>query len=179
MIPKLRIARPSDDLDALLPFYVDGLGFEVLTRFEDHNGFDGIMLGHAQAPWHLEFTRAHGHHAGRAPTQDNLLVLYLPDADDFARAIKRMTGAGFAPAPPSTPTGTALAKPTRIQTVTAWCCKTATGRSSPTPPNALSLGATAQGTAGGAPLAQPNSVRVADPAHAPQRTAHDLRRCRL
>jgi YycE-like N-terminal domain len=30
MIPILRVGRPTDDLDALLPFYIDGLGFDLL-----------------------------------------------------------------------------------------------------------------------------------------------------
>ena len=59
-ISVLRVARPTDDIDALLPFYETGLGLTVLYRFEDHDGFDGVMLGHAQAPWHFEFTRARG-----------------------------------------------------------------------------------------------------------------------
>jgi len=37
-MPILRVARPSDDLDRLLPFYADGLGLEILYRFEDHDG---------------------------------------------------------------------------------------------------------------------------------------------
>ena len=66
MTPVLRVARPSDDLDALLPFYRDGLGLQVLGHFEDHAGFDGIMLGHPGVPWYFEFTRRRGHTAGRA-----------------------------------------------------------------------------------------------------------------
>src|SRR5262245_1472198 len=41
----LRIARPSDDLTALVKFYRDGLGFDALFEFKDHDGFDGVMLG--------------------------------------------------------------------------------------------------------------------------------------
>lgn len=95
--PVLRVARPTDDLDALLPFYRDGLGLSVLTRFENHDGFDGVVLGRPGAPYHLEFTRAHGHIAGRAPSLDNLLVLYEPDPAAWAVAIERMRSAGFAP----------------------------------------------------------------------------------
>lgn len=95
--PILRVARPSDDLDALLPFYEQGLGFRVLARFEDHDGFDGIMLGQDGAPYHLEFTRARGHTAGRAPTADNLLVFYIPDRADWLAAVDRMRAAGFQP----------------------------------------------------------------------------------
>lgn len=93
----LRVARPSDDPDALLPFYEQGLGLRVLSRFENHESFDGIMLGQDEAPYHLEFTRAHGHAVGKAPTADNLLVFYLPDRAEWTVAIDRMRAAGFQP----------------------------------------------------------------------------------
>ncbi len=101
--PTLRVARPSDDLDRLLAFYVEGLGFDLLYRFEGHDGFDGVMLGKAGAPYHFEFTRAAGHKAGRAPTQDNLLIFYLPDAAAWQAAVNRMCAAGFAPVPSFNP----------------------------------------------------------------------------
>ncbi|WP_421996291.1 VOC family protein [Reyranella sp.] len=102
-LPVLRVARPSDDIEALLPFYEQGLGFTVLYRFEDHDGFDGVMLGHASAPYHFEFTRAHGHAAGRAPTSDNLLVFYFPDEEEWTAAVARMRDAGFAAVPAFNP----------------------------------------------------------------------------
>jgi catechol 2,3-dioxygenase-like lactoylglutathione lyase family enzyme len=97
MMPILRVARPSDDLDALLQFYERGLGLSVLYRFEDHDGFDGVMLGHPNAPYHLEFTAKRGHAVGRAPTEDNLLVFYLPDVAEWTAAVQRMRDTGFAP----------------------------------------------------------------------------------
>lgn len=96
-VPTLRVARPTDDIEALLPFYRDGLGLGVLYRFEDHDGFDGVMLGAAGAPYHFEFTRARAHRTGRAPTADNLLVFYLPDRADWTAAVGRMKAAGFEP----------------------------------------------------------------------------------
>ena len=96
-VPKLRVARPSDDLDRLVRFYCDGLGLSVLYRFEDHDGFDGVMIGAEQAPYHFEFTSARGHTAGRAPTQDNLIVFYLPAPDLWQAAVDRMKQAGFHP----------------------------------------------------------------------------------
>lgn len=98
-----RVARPSDDLTALLPFYRDGLGFEILSQFEDHEGFDGIMLGHRGLNYHLEFTRKEGHPVGRAPSEDNLLVFYIPQKPDWDQAIERMRAAGFAPVPSFNP----------------------------------------------------------------------------
>ena len=95
--PVLRVGRQTDDLDALLPFYIDGLGFELLYRFTGHDGFDGMMIGHPLQPYHLEFSRRDGHRAGRAPTADNVLVFYLPEAADYDAALARMRAAGFAP----------------------------------------------------------------------------------
>jgi len=93
----LRIARPTDDISALINFYREGLGFELLFEFKDHDGFDGVMLGHKSAPYHLEFTRKQGHSAGRAPTADNLLVFYLPDRAEWSGAVARLQDAGYQP----------------------------------------------------------------------------------
>ena len=51
----LRVVRPSDDLAANVKFYRDGLGFEVLFEFRDHDGFDAVMLGRKEAAYHLAF----------------------------------------------------------------------------------------------------------------------------
>jgi len=91
----LRVARPTDDLDAVVRFYRDGLGFAVVSEFKDHDGFDGVMLGHAGAGYHLEFTKKRGHEGGRAPTDDNLLIFYVPDRAEWERAVRRMEAHGF------------------------------------------------------------------------------------
>ena len=45
----LRVARPTDKLVEVVKFYERGLGFAVLYQFTDHDGFDGVMLGHKDA----------------------------------------------------------------------------------------------------------------------------------
>jgi catechol 2,3-dioxygenase-like lactoylglutathione lyase family enzyme len=99
----LRVARPTDDLEPLVKFYRDGLGFDVVGGFQDHDGFDGVMLGHPGAGYHLEFTRRAGHQAGRAPTRENLLVFYLPDAETWRSAVARMERLGYSPVPSENP----------------------------------------------------------------------------
>ncbi len=100
---KLRVARPTEHLEAVTRFYRDGLGFAELYRFENHDGFDGVMLGVPGAPYHLEFTRAHGDSAGKAPTQDHLLVFYLPDESQWREAVARLERAGHSPVPSFNP----------------------------------------------------------------------------
>ncbi|MET5013358.1 VOC family protein, partial [Burkholderia pseudomallei] len=38
--PVLRVARPTNDIVTLVPFYPKALGFDVVARFENHDGFD-------------------------------------------------------------------------------------------------------------------------------------------
>jgi catechol 2,3-dioxygenase-like lactoylglutathione lyase family enzyme len=91
----VRFARPTDRLDEVVRFYRDGLGLQELARFADHDGFDGVMLGEPGGRYHLEFTHARGHAAGRAPSQDNLLVFYLPDEARWRAATERMKRYGY------------------------------------------------------------------------------------
>jgi catechol 2,3-dioxygenase-like lactoylglutathione lyase family enzyme len=104
----LRIARPTNDLSALLPFYCDALGFRVIASFQDHDGFDGVMLApppHDGQPaaYHLEFTTKHGHTVANAPTPEHLLVFYLPDAGAWAAAVARLQAHGYDPLPSFNP----------------------------------------------------------------------------
>ncbi len=93
----LRVARPTDDVDSLLRFYRDGLGLNELGRFTDHDGFDGVMLGHPSSPYHFEFTHAHGHVVGRSTTQDHLIVFYIPDEKIWHGLQERMQQHGYDP----------------------------------------------------------------------------------
>jgi catechol 2,3-dioxygenase-like lactoylglutathione lyase family enzyme len=94
---KIRIARPTNNLEKVVHFYRGGLGFEIIASFEDHNGFDGVMLGVQGAMYHLEFTHHRGHVVPDAPTQDHLLVLYLPDKQSWLEATQRMQQHCFEP----------------------------------------------------------------------------------
>ena len=99
----LRVARPTNNFDEVVRFYTEGLGLEVLGSFADHDGFDGVMLGLDGASYHLEFTRQRDHTVGRAPTQDNLLVFYLPDQQMWQAAVEQMGIAGYQPVPSYNP----------------------------------------------------------------------------
>ncbi|HWI39320.1 MAG TPA: VOC family protein [Burkholderiales bacterium] len=92
---QLRVARPVRDLARSLEMYRRGLELSVLGHFEDHAGFDGVMLGVAGADYHLEFTRCRRHEVIPAPTAEDLLVFYVPDEAEWQSACERMQRAGF------------------------------------------------------------------------------------
>jgi hypothetical protein len=91
----LRVARPTNRLDEIAEMYRVGLGLEVLARFADHAGFDGVILGHRGVPYHVEFTTKRGHVVSDAPTEDNLLVFYVPARGEWDALCARMIAAGF------------------------------------------------------------------------------------
>ena len=99
----MRVARPTDNLAAIAEMYTKGLGFTMLAEFEDHSGFDGIILGHPKQPYHIEFTSQRGHKVGKAPSQDHLLVFYIPEKDDWQASCAKMISAGFREAPSYNP----------------------------------------------------------------------------
>jgi len=104
---QVRIARPTSRLDEVVAFYRDVLGLDVIDRFQDHDGFSGVMLGLPGSAVHLEFTTHEGDDAaapvGLAPTQDNLLVFYVEDASDFAAIRDRLAATGPPLVPPVNP----------------------------------------------------------------------------
>ena len=91
----LRIARPVRDLAQTVEMYRRGLGLRVVGSFEDHDGFDGVMLGAAGSDYHFEFTRCRAHPVAPAPTAEDLVVLYLPAEADWRSSCERMVNAGF------------------------------------------------------------------------------------
>lgn len=53
-VVQFRVARPTNNLAEIVKFYHEGLGLEILGRFEDHSGYDGVMLGLPDKIHHLE-----------------------------------------------------------------------------------------------------------------------------
>lgn len=92
---RLRIARPTNRLDLIAQMYCKGLDFDVLGHFNDHQGFDGVIVGHPHHAYHLEFTHHRGTTVPDAPTTDNLLVFYIPDEAEWRAACTKMELAGF------------------------------------------------------------------------------------
>lgn len=102
-VAQVRVARPTDQLDAVVAFYRDGLQLPELGRFDGHVGYSGVLLGLPGASYHLEFT---SHEAGSpcpAPTTDNLLVLYFNDPAAQQAAVARLAALGHPSVPAENP----------------------------------------------------------------------------
>ena len=101
---QLRIARPSSDLAAAERFWVFGLGLDVLFRSGSSaaGGHALLMVGWPDAAWHLELVSDPGGETPAAPTEEDLLVLYL-DGEVDPDVVRRLVDAGGTRVPARNP----------------------------------------------------------------------------
>lgn len=99
----LRIARPVSDLARTKTMYCRGLGLCVVGNFENHDGFDGVMLGAAGAGYHFEFTYCRTHPITPCATAEDLAVFYMPTSSEWESTCASMLAAGFKRVAPLNP----------------------------------------------------------------------------
>ena len=75
--------------------YQQGLGLRVLSSFENHQGFDGVIIGEEGSDFHLEFTFEKGVKAPFCSSPEDLLVFYYSDLQSFDLVSKNLKAAGF------------------------------------------------------------------------------------
>ncbi|WP_314173661.1 VOC family protein [Streptomyces winkii] len=100
----IRVARPSKDLAAAERFWADGLGMDVLHRAappatpprpgEDAGRYALLMAGWRDASWHLELALDPHAPVAPAPTDEDLLVVYLdgPVPDGLVERLEECGG---------------------------------------------------------------------------------------
>lgn len=95
MTSHFRIARPVTDLRRTEKMYAAGLELQHLGHFEDHEGFDGVMLGEPGGAYHFEFVYCRTHPIKPTPTPEDLLVFYVPVRTQWERRCEALLAAGF------------------------------------------------------------------------------------
>jgi catechol 2,3-dioxygenase-like lactoylglutathione lyase family enzyme len=91
----LRIAHPVRDLARTQDMYCRGLGLRIIESFENHEGFDGVMLGVTGSNYHFEFTYARNHPVSPTSTAEDLAVFYIPSESEWQSVCANMLAAGF------------------------------------------------------------------------------------
>jgi catechol 2,3-dioxygenase-like lactoylglutathione lyase family enzyme len=80
-------------------FWRDQLGLPEPARFDEHDGYSGVILGLPDTGAHLELTTGGGHTAP-TPHPESLVVLYL---GDWTAVQARAAAIGSAPVPAANP----------------------------------------------------------------------------
>ena len=91
-----RYARHTNYLTEIVSFYQQFLGFQLLGKFEDHDGYNGVFLGLPNLNWHLEFTESDAK-TQSITDEDDLLVFYLNSKEELATKIKKAKEMGLKP----------------------------------------------------------------------------------
>lgn len=100
---QFRVARPTHQLNKIIEFYHNGLGLEIVGSFENHEGYDGVMFGLPGVDYHLEFTQHVNATPILPPSEDNLLVFYVPDLEQRDAIVSRLGSMGYDPVQPENP----------------------------------------------------------------------------
>lgn len=91
----LSVVRRTDNLEQLHIMYQNALGFEILAKFEDLDGYDSVILGHNGYNYHLEFTSRPDAGIKEYQVADSYLVFYIADTRKWEWTCRRMIEAGI------------------------------------------------------------------------------------
>lgn len=98
----VRFARPTRSLAEVARFYGEILGLPLVTHFEHHAGYSGLVFGLPSELVQLEFTeRDDG--LLPSPTAEDLFVLYFADAAATNGLVARLAHHGYETVPPENP----------------------------------------------------------------------------
>lgn len=92
---QVRIARPTDKFEAVIDFYVNGLGLKEIQQFKGNRGYEGVIIGLPDVNYHLEFTHHIDGSPCLAPTKDNLLVFYITNKNEINKVSNRLQKMGY------------------------------------------------------------------------------------
>jgi catechol 2,3-dioxygenase-like lactoylglutathione lyase family enzyme len=91
---QIRVARPTRDLDRARAFYHDAVGLSILSLFDEHDGYSGVIFGVSDgATMQLELVL--NAEVEPSPTDEDQLVLYLGSADAVAELAASIGSAGY------------------------------------------------------------------------------------
>lgn len=99
---QFRMARPTNGIEKLHQFYIEGLGLTKIGGFM-HGGYEGLLIGLPDKSYHLEFIQTEEEIDLPEPTKEHLLVFYVPDQKEWSDIITRLASMGFTGVIPENP----------------------------------------------------------------------------
>jgi catechol 2,3-dioxygenase-like lactoylglutathione lyase family enzyme len=102
-VTQFRIARPTHQLKEVVHFYNQVLGLKIIGSFENHEGYDGVMLGLPELTYHLEITQQKDAAPIPRPTKEHLLVFYFDEINEYTQANNHIQSYGVLPVEPENP----------------------------------------------------------------------------
>lgn len=86
---EFRYARHTQKIESLIYFYTSVLNFEILGKFENHDGYDGVFLGIKGENWHLEFTQNEEKPQSHFD-EDDALVFYTKTQESYDEILENL-----------------------------------------------------------------------------------------
>jgi catechol 2,3-dioxygenase-like lactoylglutathione lyase family enzyme len=90
---QIRIARPTRDLDRARVFYSDTVGLPILSSFDEHDGYSGVIFGLPDGAVQVELVLQA--EVEPSPTDEDQLVLYLGSAEAVVELAASIGSVGY------------------------------------------------------------------------------------
>ncbi|MGU7813157.1 glyoxalase [Burkholderia sp. AW49-1] len=107
--------------------YRDAFALSVLARFDDRDGYYGVMPGCERLDYHFEFAHCPAHPVATSPTAQDLIAFDLPDCPAWEAACARAAAHGCMRVTSFNPFGMHPDRRPRTQTATGSRCRTRNG----------------------------------------------------
>jgi catechol 2,3-dioxygenase-like lactoylglutathione lyase family enzyme len=91
---QIRVARPTRDLDRARAFYHGAVGLSILSSFDEHDGYSGVIFGVSDGPT-MQLELVLHAEVEPSPTGEDQLVLYLGSAGAVAELAASIGSAGY------------------------------------------------------------------------------------
>lgn len=89
----MSIVRKTDNLKQVKAMYQQGLGLDVLDEFRNIDGYDGVVLGHPEYGYTIEFTDRP--YSKPYQLSDCYIVFHIGDTQKWELICRAMIRAGF------------------------------------------------------------------------------------
>ncbi|MCF0253735.1 MAG: VOC family protein [Duodenibacillus sp.] len=99
--PKIRLSHSTCSIERSIAFYRDGLGFEILDRYDEQDGWNGVIFGHRGWPYQIEVSqRRNEEEPHRSGSTTTFVVFCIPEDDLWQQRLSALYAAGFMQVPP-------------------------------------------------------------------------------
>jgi len=89
------VVRKTERLSEIYDMYQKALNFEIIKQYKDRDGYNGVILGHENCNYVIEFTNKMDKKNYENHDSDNYLVFYVGDTRKWEWICRSMIEAGF------------------------------------------------------------------------------------
>ena len=86
---KIIKSRHVNQLEPIIYFYCELIGFSVIEAYKDRFNYDGVIIGEDDSDWTMEFTVSN-EKPNRVIEEDDLMIIFIEDSARYNQIIEKL-----------------------------------------------------------------------------------------